>query len=169
MSCSDGIILLYVVHSVVQLPEAEFLDESLQSYPPCYLKNSTSTALPRDLYFFKLAQPLTVSTGDRIRRKSDRKPYPPSLRFKKSIQKPHVRELSRNLNEIVHCTFMNSASGQPVSGSQLGWTAEPLYRWGQGVYTFSVFVHLYSRNYSNKSLSYYIFPFLVVSCNNIIK
>ncbi len=118
MSCSDGIILLYVVHSVVQLPEAEFL-ESLKSYPPCYLKNSTSTSLPRDLYFFKLAQPLQVSTGNRIRRKPERKPYPPSLRFKKSIQKPQVRELSRNLNEIVHCTFMNSASGQPFSGRRL--------------------------------------------------
>jgi hypothetical protein len=65
MSFSVGIILLYVVHSVVQLPEAEFLDESLKSFPPCYLKTATSlresTALPRDLYLFKLAQPHTVT------------------------------------------------------------------------------------------------------------
>ncbi len=65
----------------------------------------TSTALPWawDFYFFKLTQPLTVSAvqwlytvkekGVKPDRKL-RKPYPPSLRFKKSIQKPQVWELS---------------------------------------------------------------------------
>ncbi len=48
----------------------------------------TSTALPWDFYFFKLVQPLTVSTPYR-------KPYPPSLWFKKYIQKPQFWELSR--------------------------------------------------------------------------
>jgi hypothetical protein len=53
-----------------------------------------STALPWDFYFFKLTQPLTVSTVQYSEKekggKPDRKPYPPSLWFKKSIQKPQV-------------------------------------------------------------------------------
>jgi hypothetical protein len=119
MSCSVGIILLYVVHSVVQLPEAEFLDENLKSFPPCYSKTATYTALPSDLYFFKLEQPLTVSivyllyTVKEKGGKPDRKPYSPSLWFKKSIQKPQVRELSREPQQ--NCTFMNSAPGRGPS------------------------------------------------------
>ena len=61
----------------------------------------TSTALPWDSYFFKLTQPLTVSrvhllyTVKEKVGKPDRKQHPLTLWFKKSIQKPHVWELSR--------------------------------------------------------------------------
>ncbi len=50
----------------------------------------TSAAMPWDFYFFKLMQPLTVSTVQLLYtvkekgRKPDRKPYLPSLWFKKS-------------------------------------------------------------------------------------
>ncbi len=46
------------------------------SFPPCY--SVTSTALPRDFYFFKLTQPLTVSTVQLQEKggKIERKPYP---------------------------------------------------------------------------------------------
>ncbi len=59
----------------------------------------TSTALPWDFYFFKLKQPLTVSTVQCCyftlsRRKEENHTIPSSL-WKKSIQKPQVRELSR--------------------------------------------------------------------------
>ncbi len=66
-------------------------DKSLVSFPPCF--SVTSTALLWDLYFFKLAQPLKVSVNGQ-RGKLDRKPYPPCLSFKKSVQKPQVWELS---------------------------------------------------------------------------
>ncbi len=80
------------------LPEAEFLDE-IQAKPKeisSLLFTFTSTALPWDFYFFKLSQPLTVSTVQLLYTiketggKPDRKPYPPSLWFKKFIQKPQV-------------------------------------------------------------------------------
>ncbi len=51
-------------------------------------------------YFIKLTQPLMISriqllyTVKESGGKPDRKPYPPSLWLKKSIQKPHVWELS---------------------------------------------------------------------------
>jgi hypothetical protein len=56
----------------------------------------TSTAVPRDFYFFKLMQPLTVFrvqflyTAKEKGGKPDRKPYPLFLWFKKSIQKPQI-------------------------------------------------------------------------------
>ncbi len=65
----------------------------------CY-SQSKSIALHWDFYFFKVTQPLTVSrvTGSIVkekRRKTWWKTIPPSLWFKKSIQKPQVWELSR--------------------------------------------------------------------------
>ncbi len=78
-----------------------------------------TSLLPWDFYFFKLTQPLIVSTVQLLYAvkekwgKSNRNPYPFPT-FKKSIQKPQVGELSRvcpdTLNEIGNCTFMNSAS-----------------------------------------------------------
>jgi hypothetical protein len=69
-------------------------------------------------YFFKLAQPLTVSRAQLLYTvkekggKPDRKPYLwSSLWFKKFIQTSSLRTLKvipRNIKEIV--TFMNSAS-----------------------------------------------------------
>ncbi len=61
----------------------------------------TFTALSWDFYFFKLTHPLSVSTVQLMYivkekgGKPSRKPYPPSLWFKKSIQKPKVWELWR--------------------------------------------------------------------------
>ncbi len=56
---------------------------------------------PWYFYFFKFTQPLKVSivqlqyTVKEKERKSDRKPYPPSLWFLKSIKKPQVWEFTR--------------------------------------------------------------------------
>jgi hypothetical protein len=76
------------------------------------LSHLYTTALPSDLHFFKLTQPLTVSTvqlqllytvkkgGER--RKPDRKPYPMVL--ENHSETSHMRTLKimpRNLNEIV--------------------------------------------------------------------
>ncbi len=63
----------------------------------------TSIALSCDFYFFKLTQPLIVSTVQllfTVKEKGGKPDRKPSLWFKKSIQKPPVWELSR-LNEIV--------------------------------------------------------------------
>ncbi len=65
------------------------------------LNTVTTTALPWDSYFFILTQPLTVSTVQLLYTvkekggKPDRKQYPLTLWFKKSIQKPQVWEHSR--------------------------------------------------------------------------
>ncbi len=72
----------------------------------------TSTALPWDFYFFKLTQPLTVSTVQflyTIKEKGgtpDRKPY--HLSETSSLRT--LKIMSRNLNAI--CMFMNSATVQ---------------------------------------------------------
>jgi hypothetical protein len=54
----------------------------------------TSIALPSDFYFFKLTQPLTVSTVNcTVKKKGgkpDRKPYPLPYDLKISIQKPQI-------------------------------------------------------------------------------
>ncbi len=61
----------------------------------------SSTVLPWDFYFFKLKQPLTVSTVQLLYtvKKNGGKPYrkhhTPSLWLKKSMKKPQVWELSR--------------------------------------------------------------------------
>ncbi len=82
-------------------------DKRLKSFPPCY-SQSHHTALPWDLYFFKLTQPRTVTVHcKRKRRKPDRKPYvPPSLWFRNyihtetsSLRTPKI--MPRNVNEIV--------------------------------------------------------------------
>jgi hypothetical protein len=79
----------------------------------------TSTDLPWDFYFFKLTQPLTVSTVHLLYilkekwGKPDRKIIPPYIWFKKSIQEHHVWGLSRLCPETSmkkNCTFMNTAS-----------------------------------------------------------
>ncbi len=54
-----------------------------------------------DFCYFKVTQPLTVSTVLTVDCKGERRKIPPSQWFKKSIQKPQ-----RN------CAFMNLASGQ---------------------------------------------------------
>ncbi len=79
----------------------------------------TSTTLHWDFYFLKLIQLPTVSYSSATihckaeRRKSRYNPIPPSLWFKKSIQKPQTWELSRLCPEIstkLYCTYKNSAS-----------------------------------------------------------
>ena len=79
----------------------------------------TSTALPWDLYFFKLTQPLTVSTVQLLNTvkekvgKPDRKPYPlpyglrnPYRNLKSEKSQDYAQKPQRN------CMFMNSASGK---------------------------------------------------------
>ncbi len=72
-----------------------------KNLPPCYSQSPLFTALPWDFYFFKLTQPLMYFYGSVTvhckgeRTKTDRKPYPPSQWFTKSIQKPQVWELSK--------------------------------------------------------------------------
>ncbi len=93
-------------------------DKSLKSseFPPCY--SQSSAALPWDLYFFKLTQPLIVSlvrycTHTLYRRKEENliENHTPSLWFKNSIQKPQVWELSRIcLQTSTKLYFMNFAS-----------------------------------------------------------
>jgi hypothetical protein len=69
---------------IVGWPEAESLDEIQTKVLRVFslLLTVTSTALPRDLYFFKLTQPLTVSTVQLLYTvkekggKPYRKPYP---------------------------------------------------------------------------------------------
>ena len=81
----------------VELPtEAEFFDEIQTIVLRVFLLviHSHYTALPWGFCFFKLTQPLPVSVKEKGG-KPDRKQYPPSLWFKKSIQKPQVLELSR--------------------------------------------------------------------------
>jgi hypothetical protein len=76
----------------------------------------TSTALPWDFYFFKLTQPLTVSTVQILYTvkekggKPDRKPYP--LPF--GLRNPYRNLNSESSQEYAqkpqrNCTFMNSA------------------------------------------------------------
>ncbi len=61
----------------------------------------TSSALPKDFYFFKLTQPLTVSTVQLLYIEKERKGvnlvenHTHPLWFKKFVQWPKVRELSR--------------------------------------------------------------------------
>ncbi len=53
-------------------------DTSLKSFPPCYSQSHLQLWL-KDLYFFKLTQPLTVSVKEKWG-KPERKPYPLPLR-----------------------------------------------------------------------------------------
>ncbi len=75
----------------------------------------TSTALPRDFYFFKLMQPLTVSVQERGL-KPDRKPYP----LPYGLRNPYRNIKSENSQDyaqkpIRNCTYMNSASGEQIA------------------------------------------------------
>ncbi len=80
----------------------------------------TSTALPWDFYFFKLTQPLTVSTVQLLctvkekREKPDRKPYPLTY----GIRNTYRNVKSENSQDYAqkpqrNCTFMNLASCPP--------------------------------------------------------
>ncbi len=85
--------------------EAEFLDESQTKVLRVFLLANHShlycTALPWDFDFFKLKQPLTVSTVQLlydVKEKGgqpDRNLYTPSLLFQKSKQKPQVWKITR--------------------------------------------------------------------------
>ncbi len=85
--------------------EAEFLDEIqtkvLRVFPPSFSQSPLQLCHEIFVYFFKLTLPFTVTTVQllyTVKEKGgnpDRKPYPLSLWFKKSIQKPKVWELSR--------------------------------------------------------------------------
>jgi hypothetical protein len=93
-------------------------DKSLKSFLP-FLFIVTSTALPWDFSFFKLTQPLPVSTVQLLYTvkekggKTDRKPYPLPL----GLRNPYRNLTSENSQDYAqkpqrNCTFMNSASGQ---------------------------------------------------------
>jgi hypothetical protein len=59
----------------------------------------TSSALPREFYFFKLTQPLTVSTVQLIKEKGN--PY-------RNLKSENSQDYAQKPQQI--CTFMNSAS-----------------------------------------------------------
>jgi hypothetical protein len=79
-------------------------DKSLNSFLLA-IHSQVSTALPWDFYFFKLTQPLTVSTVKflyTVKEKEgtpDRKPYPFPYGLTKSTQKPQGWELSSSCIE----------------------------------------------------------------------
>jgi len=80
-------------------------DESLKSFPPCYSQSSLQLCLEISSYFFKLTQPLIVSTVQLYctleRRKEENliENHTPRPMVKKSMQKPQVWELSRSFPE----------------------------------------------------------------------
>ncbi len=99
-----------------------WIQTSLKSFPPCYSQSFTSTALPWNLYFFKLTQPPTVSTVQLLYTVKDkggkpgRKPYPLpyGLRnpyLQKETSSLRTQDYAQTLKEIV-CAWMNSASVQ---------------------------------------------------------
>ncbi len=94
--------------------EAEFLDEiqtSLKSFPP-FPFTVTSTTMPWDFYFFKLIQPLTVSTvqllctvkekGGKPNRKTHPLPYCFRNPYRNLKSENSQDNAHRNLDEIVH-------------------------------------------------------------------
>ncbi len=87
--------------------ETEFLDkiQTKSKEFSSLLFTVTSTALPWDLYFFKLPQPLTVSVNEKGGNLTEN--HTPFW-FKKSIQKPQDYARKPQWN----CTFMNSTSGE---------------------------------------------------------
>jgi hypothetical protein len=82
-------------------------DKSLQSFPPCYSKPPLSTALPWDLYFFKLTQPIayffklkqplrvSVKFLYTVKERWENVVENLSIWFKTSIHKSQIWELSR--------------------------------------------------------------------------
>jgi hypothetical protein len=84
-------------------PEAEFLDEIQTKLLRVFLHaiHSYLYSFALTFYFFKLTQPFTVFWSSVTvhrkgeRRKTWKKTIPPTLWFKKSIQKPQVWELLR--------------------------------------------------------------------------
>jgi hypothetical protein len=94
--------------------EAELLDEIqpkvVKSFPPCYSQSPLQLCLR--FLFLQITQPLTVS----VKEKGgipDRKPFPPFLWFKKSIQIRYL--MSENSQDYAQkpqhdCAFMNSAT-----------------------------------------------------------
>ncbi len=105
--------ILYIMHTVqeesILRPNSRTKSRQKSYEFSSLLFTVTSTALPWDLYFFKLTQPRTVSVKEKGG-KPDRKLYPlpyglrcRNLKSENSQdygQKPHL-----------NCTFMNSASG----------------------------------------------------------
>ncbi len=79
--------------------------EVQNSWKKSLLITVTSTALPWDFYFFKLTQPLIVSTFQllqllyTVKEKGGKPDRKPSLWLKKSIRKPQVWEFSRLCQE----------------------------------------------------------------------
>jgi hypothetical protein len=112
-----GILLPLEVRKGFPRSEAKFLDEIQTkvwtSFPPCYSR-SPLYSLPWDFYFFKLTQPLTVSTVQFLYTekekggKPDRKPYllPYSLKIHTETSSLRtIKILPRNLNKIV-CSWI---------------------------------------------------------------
>ncbi len=93
-------------------------DKSHKSFPPCYSQSPLqSTALPWDIYFFKLTQLLTyfyisVTVHCQIeRRKTERNPYPLPYGLRnlyRNLKSADSRDLAQKPQR--NCTSMNSAS-----------------------------------------------------------
>ncbi len=109
---------LHVMAVWLNLFEAEFLDKietNAQEFPPCYSQSPLQLCL--DFYFFKLMQPLAVSsvrllyTVKEKRGKPDRKSHP----LPYGLRNPHINLKSENSQYSQkpqrNCTFMNSAFG----------------------------------------------------------
>jgi hypothetical protein len=79
----------------------------------------TSTALPWDFYFFKLTQPLTVSTVHFLYTVTEQGGKPERILYPLPycLRNPYSNLKSENSQDYAYkpqwnCTFMNSASGQ---------------------------------------------------------
>jgi hypothetical protein len=96
----------------VQWPN--YLTKSRQKSCYSLLFTITCTALPWDLYFFKLTQPLTVSVNEKGG-KTDGKPYP----LPYGLRNPYINLRSENSQDYAQkpkctCTFMTSASAWKI-------------------------------------------------------
>ncbi len=89
-------------------------DKSLQSFPPCYSQSHLQLCLR---FLFLQIHANSYSFCKEERRKTWWKIIPPSLWFKKSIQKPHVWELSRLCPETSTWLYVHEFGFSTVSPS----------------------------------------------------
>jgi hypothetical protein len=108
-----------------EYPEADFLDEIQTKVYRVFLLAFlfTCTALPWNFYFYKLTQPLTVSTVQLLYTvkekggKPDRKPYPRPYGLRNPYRNLKKYENSEDYAQKPqqNCTFMNSVSNQSAA------------------------------------------------------
>jgi hypothetical protein len=98
-------------------------NKSIKSLPPCSSQSALQLCLENSISSdsHNLLQFLLYTVKEK-EGKPDRKPYPLSLWFKKSIQKAQERKNSQDYAQKPQriCTFMNSASGVARSCTKKG-------------------------------------------------